>query len=108
MGMEYKENHSNAEDLSLELMEVPLSPTNYDQPPTPPGLEPPPPLVAENEIMRVLDRLRGVRQSAANHSYCKIIGNVRKYMAILIKLVNQCQLAFIIICLSCLVILCHL
>ena len=50
----------NSEDLSLELMEVPLSPTNYYQPPTPPGLEPPPPLVAELEIMRVLVRIRTV------------------------------------------------
>ena len=51
-------NHS--EDLSLELMEIPLSPTNYNQPPTPPGLEPPPPIFAEMEITRVLDRLRNV------------------------------------------------
>ena len=52
--------NNNSEDLSLELMEVPLSPTNYNQPPTPPGLEPPPPIFAEMEISRVLDRIRNV------------------------------------------------
>ena len=52
--------NNNSEDLSLELMEVPLSPTNYNQPPTPPGLEPPPPIFAEMEITRVLDRIRNV------------------------------------------------
>ena len=53
--------NNNSEDLSLELMEIPLSPTNYNQPPTPPGLEPPPPMFAEMAITRVLDRLRNVR-----------------------------------------------
>ena len=52
--------NNNSEDLSLELMEVPLSPTNYNPPPTPPGLEPPPPIFAEMEITRVLDRIRNV------------------------------------------------
>ena len=51
---------NNSDDFSLELMEVPLSPTNYNQPPTPPGMEPPPPIVAELEISRVLDRIRTV------------------------------------------------
>ena len=56
----FAKGNNNSGDLSLELMEVPLSPTNYNQPPTPPGLEPPPPIVAEMEIMRVLDQLRTV------------------------------------------------
>ena len=56
----FTKGNNNPEDLSLELMEVPLSPTSYNQPPTPPGLEPPPPIVAEMEIMRVLDQLRTV------------------------------------------------
>ena len=55
-----KLNNNDSEDLSLELMEIPLSPTNYTQPPTPPGIEPPPPIFAEMEITRVLDRLRSV------------------------------------------------
>ena len=55
-----KTNNNNSEDLSLELMEIPLSPTNYTQPPTPPGTEPPPPFVAEMAITGVLDRLRNV------------------------------------------------
>lgn len=49
------------EDLSLELMEVPLSPTNYDAPPTP-DHAPPHPLQAENEICRVIDQIRAVRR----------------------------------------------
>ena len=53
-------SNNNSEDLSLELMEIPLSPTNYTQPPTPPGIEPPPPIVAEMEITRVLARVRSV------------------------------------------------
>ena len=52
---------NNSDDFSLELMEIPLSPTNYNQPPTPPGIGPPPPIVAELEISRVLDRIRTVR-----------------------------------------------
>ena len=52
--------NNNSEDMSLELMEIPLSPTNYNQPPTPPGLEPPPPIFAEMAITRVLDRLKNV------------------------------------------------
>ena len=44
----------------FELMEIPLSPTNYEQPSTP---EHPPPsaLEAEKAIMEVLDNLRNVR-----------------------------------------------
>ena len=44
---------------SLELMEIPLSPTNYNQPPTPPDLPPPPSAFeAETAILAVLDKLR--------------------------------------------------
>lgn len=47
--------------LDLELMEIPLSPTNYDQPPTPPPDVPPPSaLEAEMAIMAVLDKLKNV------------------------------------------------
>ena len=46
---------------SLELMEIPLSPTNYNQPPTPPDLPPPPSAFeAETAILAVLDKLRDV------------------------------------------------
>ena len=54
---------------SLELMEIPLSPTNYNQPPTPPDLPPPPSaLEAELNIMTVLDKLKDVRLLALSHS----------------------------------------
>ena len=49
------------DDLSLELMEIPTSPTHYDQPPTP-DHEPPSPFEAEREICRTLDQLRSVRR----------------------------------------------
>lgn len=64
---------NNSGDLSLELMEVPLSPTNYNQPPTPPGLEPPPPIVAELEITRVLNRLRTVSDLCVQFHMHKLI-----------------------------------
>ena len=44
----------------FELMEIPLSPTNYEQPSTP-DHEPPSALEAEKAIMEVLDNLRNVR-----------------------------------------------
>ncbi len=44
----------------VELMEIPLSPTNYDQPPPPFDLPPPSAEVAEREIFRVIDGLRSV------------------------------------------------
>ena len=49
----------------FELMEIPLSPTNYEQPSTP---EHPPPsaLEAEKAIMEVLDNLRNVSISVSN------------------------------------------
>ena len=55
-------NLSSSEDpdISLELMEIPLSPTNYDQPPTPPDVDPPSPLEAEIAILQVLDKLKRV------------------------------------------------
>ena len=50
---------ANSED-ELELMEIPLSPTHYQQPPTP-DHEPPSPFQAERTILKVLDNLRNVR-----------------------------------------------
>ena len=49
---------ANSED-ELELMEIPLSPTHYQQPPTP-DHEPPSPFQAERTILKVLDNLRNV------------------------------------------------
>ena len=49
---------TNSED-DFELMEIPLSPTHYDQPGTP-DHEPPSALEAEKAIMAVLDNLRMV------------------------------------------------
>ena len=43
----------------FELMEIPLSPTHFEQPPTP-DHEPPSALEAELAIMNVLDNLRSV------------------------------------------------
>ena len=43
----------------FELMEIPLSPTNYEQPSTP-DHEPPSALEAEKAIMEVLNNLRNV------------------------------------------------
>ncbi len=51
-------------ELSLALMEVPLSPTTYSPPPGSPGCDPPTPLQAENQIQDVLDRLRMVTTSS--------------------------------------------
>ncbi len=44
--------------LSLFQMEIPLSPTHYEQPPPPEDVPPPSALEAEAEICRVLDSLR--------------------------------------------------
>lgn len=52
---------ANSED-ELELMEIPLSPTHYQQPPTP-DHEPPSPFQAERTILKVLDNLRNVRET---------------------------------------------
>ena len=46
----------------FELMEIPLSPTNYEQPSTP-DHEPPSALEAEKAITEVLDNLRSVRNT---------------------------------------------
>lgn len=43
----------------FELMEIPLSPTHYQQPPTP-DHAPPSALEAENTIVKVLDAIRMV------------------------------------------------
>ena len=51
----------------LELMEIPLSPTNYDQPPPPEDQPPPPPQWAEWEIQKVLDQIRDV--SGEQHQF---------------------------------------
>ena len=56
---------ANSED-ELELMEIPLSPTHYEQPPTP-DHEPPSPFEAETAILKVLDNIRNVSQ---NHLFC--------------------------------------
>jgi hypothetical protein len=48
------------QDLSLELMEIPLSPTHYDAPPTP-DHEPPSAFEAELSIQSVIDKIRNVR-----------------------------------------------
>ena len=53
---------ANSED-ELELMEIPLSPTHYQQPPTP-DHEPPSPFQAERTILKVLDNLRNVRETS--------------------------------------------
>ena len=45
---------------AIELMEIPLSPTHYDQPDPPPDHPPPSALQAEAEITRVLGMLRTV------------------------------------------------
>ena len=50
---------TSEDDLSLELMEIPLSPTHYDQPPTP-DHEPPSAFEAETAILSVLDNIRKV------------------------------------------------
>jgi hypothetical protein len=50
-------------DLSLELMEIPLSPTHYQSPPTP-DHEPPHPYEAESRIQAVLDQIRVVSKVA--------------------------------------------
>ena len=43
----------------FELMEIPLSPTHFDQPPTP-DHDPPSALEAETAIMNVLNNIRSV------------------------------------------------
>ena len=48
-----------SETKDCELMEIPLSPTHYQQPPTP-DHPPPSALQAENAITKVLDALRTV------------------------------------------------
>lgn len=57
----------------FELMEIPLSPTHYQQPPTP-DHEPPSALEAENTIVKVLDAIRMVIfnsfQSCFSHASC--------------------------------------
>ena len=53
----------NEDEEELELMEIPLSPTHYEQPPTP-DHDPPTPFQAECEIQKVLDSLRMVREKA--------------------------------------------
>ena len=50
----------------FELMEIPLSPTNYEQPSTP-DHEPPSALEAEKAITEVLDNLRSVRNTFFVH-----------------------------------------
>ena len=42
----------------IDMIEVPTSPTNYSQPPTPEGVEPPSAFEAERQIGLVIDRLR--------------------------------------------------
>ncbi len=54
------EDSEEAPDLSLELMEIPLSPTHYQSPPTP-DHEPPNPFEAETRIQSVIDQIRIVR-----------------------------------------------
>lgn len=66
--MDYVGQIRSKDDMSLELMEFPTSPTHYDQPPTP-DHEPPSPFEAETEISRTLDQLRTVRQR--NHDRTK-------------------------------------
>ena len=58
-GHETEVTEVKGQDDDLELMEIPLSPTNYDQPPTP-DHDPPCPFQAECEIMKVLDLLKKV------------------------------------------------
>ncbi len=48
-----------ASEDDFELMEIPLSPTHYRQPPTP-DHEPPSALEAEMTILKVLDNIRNV------------------------------------------------
>jgi hypothetical protein len=51
------EDSEETPDLSLELMEIPLSPTHYQSPPTP-DHEPPNPFEAETRIQAVIDQIR--------------------------------------------------
>ncbi|XP_059079558.1 uncharacterized protein LOC131877787 [Tigriopus californicus] len=60
-------NPIDPSDLDLELMEIPLSPTHFDQPGTP-DHEPPSPFEAEREIQRVLDQ---IRVEAKRMKHCK-------------------------------------
>ena len=59
---------ANSED-ELELMEIPLSPTHYQQPPTP-DHEPPSPFQAERTILKVLDNLRNVSLIHSTVVFC--------------------------------------
>jgi hypothetical protein len=56
------EDGEEAADLSIELMEVPLSPTHYQSPPTP-DHAPPHPFEAESRIQAVLDQIRQVNST---------------------------------------------
>lgn len=60
-------NPIDPNDLDLELMEIPLSPTHFEQPGTP-DHEPPSPFEAEREIQRVLDQ---IRVEAKRMKHCK-------------------------------------
>ena len=56
----FDDSEETGPDLSLELMEIPLSPTHYQAPPTP-DHEPPNPFEAETRIQAVIDQIRVVR-----------------------------------------------
>ena len=85
---------NNSDDFSLELMEIPLSPTNYNQPPTPPGIGPPPPIVAELEISRVLDRIRTVR---FNFEIQNIIFDIFNYTSTSCSIIAFLALCYILL-----------
>ena len=63
----------------FELMEIPLSPTHFDQPPTP-DHDPPSALEAETAIMNVLNNIRSV-----SIFFVKINSYVGIFMSILIS-----------------------